>query len=128
MSPKKASRAAASWSVPVRLTDIPQDGRSFRLDADAPTRAAVAAAVGATVLPRLRADFTVMRTGFDRLRVAGEVTALVGQTCVVTLEPMESEIAEQVDLVFTAEGERSPPVLAVDLSAGADPPDPPEPL
>lgn len=125
--PKKAGQVEIPWSVPVRISEIPQEGRTFRLDPDARTRTAVAAAVGVTELPRLHGDFTLTRTGRDRLRVAGEVTAMVGQTCAVTLESMESEVAEQVDLVFTAEGERSPPVVAVELSHDGQT-DPPEVL
>ncbi len=34
------------------------------------------------------------------LHVTGRVSATVGQTCVVTLEPLTNEIEEDVDLVF----------------------------
>ena len=34
------------------------------------------------------------------LRVQGRVSATVGQTCVVTLEPLANEIEEAIDLVF----------------------------
>jgi uncharacterized metal-binding protein YceD (DUF177 family) len=128
MNPKKARQAEPPWSVPVRLSDIPQEGRSYRLDPDARTRAAVAEAVGVAALPRVQADLTLTRSGRDRVRVAGVVTAVVGQTCVVTLEPVETKVAEIVDLMFTAEGERSPPSMAVDLSALPNAPEPPEPL
>jgi uncharacterized protein len=84
--------------------------------------------VGVTAVPRLRADFTLTREGRDGLRVSGQVTALVGQTCVVSLEPMESEVSELIELAFTADGERAPPSLAVDVSAAFDIADPPEPL
>ena len=40
---------------------------------------------------------TAQRIACDR-----RVTAAVGQTCVVTLEPIENEISESVDLVFRA--------------------------
>jgi hypothetical protein len=88
----------------------------------------VAAAIGVAALPRLQADFALTRTGRDGLQVIGEVTALVGQTCVVSLEPMETNVTEAVDLRFTAEGERSSSVVAIELSAAGDAPDPPEPL
>jgi uncharacterized metal-binding protein YceD (DUF177 family) len=128
MSPKKARQAETPWSVPVRIAEIPPEGRSYSLEADERTRAAAAVAIGIPALPRLRADLTLTRTGRDGLRVIGEVTAVVGQICVVTLEPMETNVAEAVDLLFTAEGERSPPIVMVDLSAGGEAPDPPEPL
>jgi hypothetical protein len=116
------------WSVPVRIFEIPQEGRSYRLVADERVRAAVAESVGVLALPRLQAEFTLTRNGRDGLRVSGEVTAVVGQTCVVTLEPMESKLAEAVELAFTAAGERAPPSIAIDLSASEEAPEPPEPL
>lgn len=129
MGLKKApQRTGQPWSVPVRISEIPQEGRSYRLDAGERIRAAVAAAVAVPALPRLQADFTLTRKGRDGLRVSGQVIALVAQTCVVTLEPIESEVAEPVDLVFTADGERTPARVAIDLSAGLEAPDPPEPL
>jgi uncharacterized metal-binding protein YceD (DUF177 family) len=116
------------WSVPVRISEVPQEGRSYRLEPDERIRAAIATAVGLAAVPRLQADFTLSRNGRDGLRVSGQVTASVGQTCVVSLEPMESEVSEPIELAFTAEGERTPRSLAVDVSAGLDAADPPEPL
>ncbi len=39
-------------------------------------------------LPRLEATFDLVRRGRDGLHVTGRVTATVGQTCVITLEPL----------------------------------------
>jgi uncharacterized metal-binding protein YceD (DUF177 family) len=50
-------------------------------------------------VPRLEADFMLTRRG-QGVRVVGAVSATVEQTCVVTLEQMENEITEPVDLVF----------------------------
>ena len=68
--------------------------------ADENTRAAVAAAIGLRALPRLQASFDVSRHGRDGLHVVGRVAATVGQTCVVTLDPIENEIDEAVDVTF----------------------------
>jgi uncharacterized metal-binding protein YceD (DUF177 family) len=65
-------------------------------------------------LPRLTATFDVTRRGRDGLRVVGDVSATVGQTCVVTLDPMESEIDEPIDLDFTPEAALAPDEEAVD--------------
>ena len=43
-------------------------------------------------------DLTLDRRG--RVHVAGSVRARVGQTCVVTLDPIDSEIDEIVDVMF----------------------------
>lgn len=94
------STRGRDWSVPVRIDDIPAIGRRFELDADAATRAALARAARLSALPRLQAVFDVTRHRGGGLHVAGTVSATVGQTCVVTLEPIENEIEETVDLIF----------------------------
>jgi uncharacterized metal-binding protein YceD (DUF177 family) len=88
------------WSVPIAIHDVPETGRNFTLIADERTREAVAKLAGLRSLPRLEAQFEVTPRGRDGLHVAGTISATVGQDCVVTLEPIDSEIEEQVDLVF----------------------------
>ena len=86
--------------MPVAVRDVPETGRRFDLVADENTRAAVAHAIGLRALPRFAASLDVSRQGRDGLRVVGRVSATVGQDCVVTLEPIENEIDEAVDLAF----------------------------
>lgn len=88
------------WSVPVRVDDVAETGRHVTLSADAATRAAIAAHAGLHSLDRLEATFDLCRRGRDGLRVTGEVTAIIGQECVVTLEPVENKVSESVDLDF----------------------------
>ena len=94
-----ANTRVTPWSAPVRREDVPESGLHVDLVADAAVRAAVAAVAGLRELPRLEAHFDVVRQGAG-LRVAGEVSATVGQSCVVTLEPLTSELREPIDLVF----------------------------
>ena len=65
-----------------------------------------------------------------RFHVAGQVRARVGQTCVVTLEEIENEIDEPIDLIF-APPEQIPQMAdLVDEAeeSDEDTPDPPEPI
>jgi len=104
MREKTAARPATNpWSVPVRRDDVPEAGLHLNLTADATTRGAIAALAGVTGLPRLAASFDIARQGRG-LRVDGEVSATVEQTCIVSLEPMTSEIREPVELVFMPAG------------------------
>ena len=80
--------------------EVPQSGKHFHLVADASTRASIAQLAGVPDLPRLEASFDVTPHGSNGLHVVGRVSATVGQTCSVTLEPMTSELNEDVDLVF----------------------------
>ena len=47
-----------------------------------------------------QASFDVTPKSGGRYHVAGRVRARIGQTCVVTLEPIESDIDEPIDLIF----------------------------
>jgi hypothetical protein len=87
------------WTYKVNADDVSEAGAHFDLVADEDTRAQLALAAGLRSLPRLTASFDVIRRG-SGLHVAGEVNATVGQNCVVTLEPIDSDIVEPVDLSF----------------------------
>jgi uncharacterized metal-binding protein YceD (DUF177 family) len=89
------------WSRKVAVDEVPESGLHVDLEADGPTRAALAEAAGLRDLPRLEASLDVSRHGRGGLRVDGEMSATVGQICVVSLEPMETDISEQIDLAFT---------------------------
>ncbi|MGZ8403050.1 MAG: YceD family protein [Rhodoplanes sp.] len=111
------------WSVPVRVEEVPEAGLGLHFCADQSLRDRIARIAGVLALPRLQADFTVTHRGRG-LRVVGEVSATVGQTCVVTLEPIESQIAESVDLVFAPADDNDLPSIA----RGDPESEPPEPL
>ena len=114
---KPQRRSKGPWSVPLALSEVPEDGRHLDFVADPQTRAAVAEHAGLDALPRLQASFDVAPHGRGGLRVVGRVSATVGQTCVVTLEPLENEIDEAIDVVF-APADASPNIGAeVDVSA-----------
>src|ERR1700722_3798557 len=88
------------WHIAARLENLPETAQHFDLVPDAAVRAAVAGVANLRNLPRLAASFDVTRRGADGLHVSGSVSATVGQTCVVTLEPLVNEIDETVDLTF----------------------------
>ena len=116
------------WSVPVRRDDVPETGLHRELVADEATRAAVAAVAGVKALPRLQASFDLSRQG-NGLKLAGEVSATVEQTCVVTLEPMTSDVRESIDLIFVpAEAEAEPELDQIPDVIDPEAPDGPEPL
>jgi uncharacterized metal-binding protein YceD (DUF177 family) len=112
------------WSYPVAVAEIPDAGGHYEISADAETRAAVAETAGLRDLPQLDATFDLTRLG-DSVQVRGTVKAKVGQTCVVTLEPIENEVSEDIDLLF------SPPVdplLDPEAARKSQKGEPPEPL
>ena len=94
---KTASPSTVLWSVPVAVEDIPDTGLHIEIEAPAAIRAALAELAAVRELPQLAAVFDLTREGAG-VHVVGQVSARVGQNCVVTLEPMESRIDEAVDL------------------------------
>jgi uncharacterized metal-binding protein YceD (DUF177 family) len=123
--PEQHKSGPVPWQVPVAVEEVAEDGQHFDLIADADTRAAVAKVAGLRDLPRLVAAFDLTRHGQGGLRVAGHVSATVGQSCVVTLEPLINEVAEDVDLVFAP---RAAGAKAGDAGADEPRPDNAEPL
>jgi uncharacterized metal-binding protein YceD (DUF177 family) len=107
------------WTVPVPVAEIPDGGGHYDLVADESVRNAIARLVGVRALLRLEASFDLTRRG-DGVAVRGEISAQAGQTCVLTLEAIESDVRETVDLTFA-------PAHDVD-SKPAKRSEPPEPL
>jgi uncharacterized metal-binding protein YceD (DUF177 family) len=121
LSSSSQRRNSYPWSVPLRFEDVPPEtGRQVSLSADAHIRDAIAAVAGLRELPRLDVSLDIVRSGTAGLHVTGTVSATVGQTCVVTLEPIESDINEAVDLVFKSGADEG---ASPDTSHDADEPE-----
>ena len=93
------------WRSPVTVAQIPDTGLHRVLDASAAERQAMADVAGLRDILSARADFDIVPKSGGRIQVTGRVRARIGQTCVVTLDPIESEIDEEVDLTFAPEAE-----------------------
>ena len=118
------------WRVPIAVLKIPDTGLHRDIEADAATRNAVADIGGLRDVLSAQASFDVTPQSGGRYHVTGQIRARIGQTCVVTLEPMESDIHESIDVIF-APPEQIPELSAlVDEAAESDQeiPDPPEPI
>lgn len=102
------------------LEDIPETGMHLEIDAPESARSEIVPLAGVRELPRLSAVFDLSRRGAG-VRVTGQVSARVGQTCVVTLEPIENDLEEQVDLMFSS---ASTGASQTDTIDGDEPPEP----
>jgi hypothetical protein len=118
-APASDNVVASPWSVRIGRGQVPETGRHLDLVADAPVRAAIAKLAKLTDVPRLEASFDVTPRGRDGLHVVGTVSATVGQICSVTLEPIENEIDEPIDLVFMPEA-ATPDHKSLPLQADAE--------
>jgi hypothetical protein len=122
--------SANPWSVPIAVAQIPDTGMHREFEANSNECRALADLGGLREVKSANAslDLTPMREG--RVHVVGRVTARVGQSCVVTLDPIENDIDEAIDLIF-APPEQIPALAdLVDDAAESDAeiPDPPEPI
>ena len=121
---------ADPWSVPIAVEQIPDTGLHRDIEASAATRAAMAELGGLREILSASASLDVTPKSGGRVHVEGRIRARVGQTCVVTLDPIESDIDEPIDLIF-APPEQIPEMAAlVDEAAesAVEIPDPPEPI
>jgi uncharacterized metal-binding protein YceD (DUF177 family) len=102
MNARDASRDPSRdpWRAFVSVVQIPDTGLHRDIEADAATRATMADVAGIREISSARAAFDLTPRSGGRVHVAGRVQALVGQNCVVTLDPIENDIDEEVDLIF----------------------------
>jgi uncharacterized metal-binding protein YceD (DUF177 family) len=87
-----------AWSH--RTTEIPEAGLNVRRVATAAEGAALAEDLDIVSCEALEADYVIGALGEGRYRLKGKLTAQVTRECVVTLEPVSEEIAEEIDISF----------------------------
>jgi hypothetical protein len=118
------------WSVPVTVAQIPDTGLHREIEANQAAREAMADIAGLREILSASASLDVTPKKGGRVHVAGRVRARIGQTCVVSLDPIENDVDEAIDLIF-APPEQIPELAdLVDEAAESDAeiPDPPEPI
>lgn len=120
---------ADPWRAPVAVAEIPELGLHREIEASLVERQSMAEAAGLREIALASAALDVTAMGGGRFHVGGHVRARVGQICVVTLEPIENEIDEPIDLIF-APPEQIPDLaeLVDEANEEVETPDPPEPI
>ena len=118
------------WRVPLSVVQIPDTGLHRDLEADAATRQAIAELADVREVLSVQASFDVTPKSGGRYQVTGAVRARIGQVCVVSLEEIENEIDEPIDLMFAPPDQIPQMADLVDEAAESDEetPDPPEPI
>lgn len=100
---RTASTAPSALRHIVEIKDVPDVGVDVSIRADAAERAAVAKDAGLIGVGLLEADLTVSKQSNTKFRVSGPLRARVVQACVVSLEPVESEIHAEVAADFAVQ-------------------------
>jgi uncharacterized metal-binding protein YceD (DUF177 family) len=128
--PAGETEKRGAWRVLVTVAQIPVDGLHREIEADQAAREAMAQTAGLREISSARASFDLALSSGERVHVTGRIQARIGQTCVVTLDPIENEIDEEVDLMF-APAEQLPQFTGAAGDApdsDAETADPPEPI
>lgn len=113
------------FSRRVSIDSLADDEVIQDIEANAEERAALAARFGLLALDSLTATVRLKRGRGGRIRLDGEFAADVVQSCVVTLEPVKSRVADSFTVTFapTSDLDTGP---ELDLSPWAE--ELPEPL
>ncbi len=95
------------WSYPIELAAVPQEGAKFELVPDAETRRRLAEVANVISIPALAVSLEVRPVGAKGADVEGALKGLVRQTCVVSLEEFDNEIAETISVDYAVDPEGS---------------------
>jgi uncharacterized metal-binding protein YceD (DUF177 family) len=114
------------FSHPYPVERLPGEGRIVKLAPSEDERKAIAELLGLVELTEFTAKVTLKAfAGGEMVRVTGSLAAHVVQTCGITLEPVESDVCEEINRVFAFTMPDSDDSQEMELDPeGAEPPDP----
>ncbi|MEJ0094500.1 MAG: DUF177 domain-containing protein [Methylocella sp.] len=93
---------AGHFSRFVAVADVPDTGLKVSISADAEERAAIAQSDGLVAVESLSADLLIARQNRTQFKVSGPLRARIVQTCIVSLDPFESDLEAEVEAEFIA--------------------------
>ena len=128
--PDRVTDVSNPWSAPVAVVQIPETGLQRDIEANPTERAAVAELGGLLGVSEAKASLVLTPVGSGQVHVVGRVWGRVGQSCVVTLDPIESDFDEPIDLMFAPPSQIRELAESVDedIESDKETPDPPEPI
>ncbi len=115
-------------SALVRVRAIPKAGTAIEIQADTEQRKALARLHGLQGVASYTVSLRAMNWNQDSVRLTGKVMAEITQQCVVTLEPVEATIDEEIDLILVPERSDLDPfaIRGGELTLEAEGPDEPD--
>jgi uncharacterized metal-binding protein YceD (DUF177 family) len=130
MSSEREPRRDPWRAAPVLVGQIPEAGLHREIEADAATRAAIAEIADVREVASVKAWFDVTLQRDGQVHIVGGVKARIGQVCVVSLDPMETELDEPIDQLFAPPDQIPELADTVDDNSEieAEMADPPEPI
>ena len=111
-----SARPIPEFSRPLRVADFGEDAMVRRIEADAGERSALAERFGLVALDSLIATVSLdTQPGDGVVRVLGEFSAEVVQTCIITLEPLSTCLHASFERLY------GPPENGVEINALEEP-------
>lgn len=111
------------YSQTLLVADIPPQGLDLTLTPDAAVRAAIAQHLGIPAVLDLSVRLHVAQERADGARVTGTLKARVTQISVVSLEPFDDDLVDQVDVRFATATVIAREVADAPEDSDFDPPD-----
>lgn len=99
----KEQKSESPVSFLANVARLPQKGLPVVVEADERQRAELASQHGLLSVERYRAELLVTAWKRHGVKVGGTVEADIVQECVVTLDPIESRISEEVSALYLPE-------------------------
>jgi uncharacterized metal-binding protein YceD (DUF177 family) len=129
-SDTRTMKTSDPWRVPIVVSQIPETGLHREFEADLAEREAMAEVAALREITSASASFDMSLKSGGRVHVTGHLKARIGQNCVVTLDPIENEIDEAIDMMFAPPEQIAKFSNPVDEATGSDAEiaDPPEPI
>ncbi|WP_313615403.1 DUF177 domain-containing protein [Agrobacterium sp.] len=129
MSDYRPDNDDVPFSYPVKVGHISANPVRIALEADKDELKALAKAWNVVSVDALKAELQVARWKKDGIKIVGSVKATITQACIVTLEPITSQIDEPVEQIFVPEGSKLARIVTNDegeMVLDPDGPDIPE--
>lgn len=94
---KSAKLPEVEWSILIRADEIQPSGKTIEISPDDAAKQALAKRLDIVSLDDLKAKLTLKRENAHIVHVKGTFEARVKQKCVVTLEPVETDVSDEFE-------------------------------
>jgi uncharacterized metal-binding protein YceD (DUF177 family) len=133
MKTPQGQNGPLSFSRPLKVEEVRDKKLDLEISANAAECAALAQQTGVPAILDFRATLHVEPGRRGRFEVTGTIRAKLTQICVVTLEPFDSELSEEIEATFapTEDAERAAARYAArpeETVSAPDEEDPPDPI
>ncbi len=115
------------WPILIPLADVDRGEMRLTPEAGAEVRARIAEDIGVDSLNELKAEAT-LKPWLDGAELHGRFTAVVTQTCGISLDPFDSTLTGQFTVQLLPAGSKHAPAVEREVAVDPEADDPPEML